>query len=76
MGVILWNKLLRETVKGPSLEILKTWPDIVLGNLLHVTLLQQGAWTRWCPEAPPTSTTLWCCDSFSVVSSLDCPIEC
>ncbi|KFV85125.1 hypothetical protein N308_07870, partial [Struthio camelus australis] len=29
-----WNRLPREVVESPSLEILKTHPDVILGNVL------------------------------------------
>lgn len=38
-----WNRLPREAVKSPSVEILKTWLDMVLRSLL---CLNQGSWTR------------------------------
>jgi len=41
-----WNRLPREVVESPSLEIFKTHLDAVLCSLLSVTLLQQGGWTR------------------------------
>jgi len=41
-----WNRLPREVVESPSLEIFKTRLDKVLCSLLWVTLLQQGDWTR------------------------------
>jgi len=41
-----WNRLPREVVESPSLEIFKTRLDKVLYNLLQVTLLRQEGWTR------------------------------
>jgi len=47
-----WNRLPREVVGSPSLEILKICLDMVLGNRLWVALLEQGGWTRCSPEVP------------------------
>jgi len=41
-----WNRLPRGVVESPSLEIFKTCLDVVMYNLLWVTLLWQGGWTR------------------------------
>ena len=41
-----WNRLPREVVESPSLEIFKTRLDKVLCSLLWVTLLRRGGWTR------------------------------
>ena len=41
-----WNRLPREVVESPSLEIFKTHLDKVLYSLLWVTLLRQEGWTR------------------------------
>jgi len=40
-----WNRLPREAVESPSLEIFKTRLDKVLYKLLQVTLLRQEGWT-------------------------------
>ena len=36
----------------PSLEVRRSWLHMVLLNRFYVALLEQGAWTRWPPEAP------------------------
>ena len=41
-----WHRLPREVVESPSSEIFKCCLDMVLGNLLWVTLLEWGGWTR------------------------------
>ena len=41
-----WNRLPREVVESPSLEIFQPCLDKVLCSLLWVTLLRQGGWTR------------------------------
>jgi len=41
-----WNRLPREVVDSPSLEIFKTRLDKVLCSLLEVTLLWQQGWAR------------------------------
>jgi len=40
-----WNRLPREAVESPSLEIFKPCLDKVLCSLLWVTLLRQWGWT-------------------------------
>lgn len=41
-----WYRPTREVVDYPSLEIFKTHLHTVLGNLLWLTLLEQGYWSR------------------------------
>ena len=41
-----WKRLPREVVESPFLVTLESRMDVVLGNLLKVTLLEQGSWTR------------------------------
>ena len=53
-----WNRLPREAVESPSLEIFKTRLDAVLCSLLWVTLLGQGVGLGD-PQRPlPTPTAL------------------
>lgn len=47
-----WNKLPKHIVKSPSVEVLKTQLNIVLGNLLQQALLEQWDQTRWSQEIP------------------------
>lgn len=44
------NTFTREVVESPSVEIFKTHLNLVLGNLLWLTLLQQWGWKRWSKE--------------------------
>lgn len=53
-----WYRLPREVVEVPSLEIVKSSLDIVLGNLLQPSLLEQGAGPDDLQKSFPTSTFL------------------
>ena len=56
------KRLPRKVVECLSLKILKTWLDVVLVNLLLLTLLEQGAWPRRSPGVPSNlnhATSLW-----------------
>ena len=63
-----WNRLTREVVESPSLEIFKTRLDKVLCSLLWVTLLGQGGWTGW-PTEGPFQPLIFC-------DSVICPKHC
>ena len=41
-----WHRLPREIMETPSVEILNSRLDMVLGNWLWVALLEQGSWIR------------------------------
>jgi len=41
-----WQRLPKEVVESPSLELFKTLLDMALGSLLKVALLEQGGWTK------------------------------
>lgn len=41
-----WSRLSRQLVKSPSAEMLKTYLDMVFGNLFQLTLLELGGWIR------------------------------
>lgn len=57
-----WNRLPQEVVESLSLEIFKTHLDMVLGNLLSLTLLKKRGWAgrSWeIPANPNQSMILW-----------------
>lgn len=45
-----WNRFSQEAEESPSMYILKTQPDMILGKLLYLTTLKQKAWIRCFPE--------------------------
>lgn len=55
------NRMCREVAESPSLEILKIWPDRVLGKLLQPTPPWARGWTRQSQEVPAnlSSSDLW-----------------
>ena len=53
-----WNRLPREVVESPSLEIFKTRLDKVLCSLLWLTLLRQGVGLGDPQRSLPTPITL------------------
>ena len=53
-----WNRLPREVVESPSVEIFKTRLDKVLCSLLWVTLLRQGVGLDDPQRSLPTLTIL------------------
>lgn len=57
-----WDRLSREPVKSPALEILKTSLNTALGNMLKPTLLWAEDWSRWPPNVSSSrnsSVILW-----------------
>lgn len=50
-----WSRLPGEV---PALEMLKGHLDMVMGNLLSVSLLEQGSWTRCLQRSLPASAIL------------------
>jgi len=57
-----WNRLPREVVESPSLEIFQTHLDKVLCSLLWVTLLRQGVGLADPQRSLPTPTILSFCE--------------
>ena len=57
-----WNRLPREVVESPSLEIFKTRLDTVLCSLLWVTLLRQGGGLGDPQRSLPTPNVLGFCE--------------
>ena len=53
-----WNRLPKEVVKSPSVEIFTTRLDAVLCSLLWVTLLRQGVGLGDPQRSLPTPTIL------------------
>lgn len=72
------NRLPREVVDSPSLEILKSCIGTVLSNVVGETLLGQGGWARWPPVVPSSlnrSVSLWFyLDWFKSMMNSDCII--
>lgn len=57
-----WNRLARELVVSPSLEIVRTCLDTILHNVLWVILLSSGVRLEDLQRSLPTLFILWFCD--------------
>ena len=66
-----WNRLPRQVVDSPSLEIFKTRLDKVLCSLLWVTLLQQGVGLDDPQRCLPTPNMLWFCGKKMTIDLLE-----
>lgn len=65
-----WNKLLREVIKSPFLEIFKTHLDTVLSILLRVTVCEQEAELEGLQRSLLTSAIPWWESLWGVLWSL------
>lgn len=55
-----WNRLPRQVVESPSVEMLKSQLDTVLGSLVQLALLVQWGQTKWSQDVPskPNSSVI------------------
>jgi len=53
-----WHSLPKEVVKSPSLEIFKSYLDVIPSNWLYVVLLGRGVEPDDPPRSRPTSAIL------------------
>ena len=61
-----WNRLPREVVESPSLEIFKACLDAYLGSLLWGTCFVRGVGPEDLSRSLPTPTFLLLCDSVTL----------
>lgn len=54
-----WIRLPRKAVYSPSMEILKSWVDTALSNLLQLPLLWSGVGLDVLQRCPPALAGLW-----------------